>query len=105
MEKINLEEFYKKLEDDINKIIKTVVDYSSLDETFVRFEINKAYNYAREAHEGDFRKSGEPYIIHPVKSTEILLSLRPDIPTIQACLLHDVVEDTPRTLEEIEDEF
>jgi len=105
MEKIDLNKFYENLEKDINNIVKTVVDYSSLDETFVRFEINKAYIYAKDAHEGDFRKSGEPYIIHPVKSTEILLSLRPDIPTIQACLLHDVIEDTPRTAENIDNEF
>jgi len=105
MEKIDLNEFYENLEKDIDNIVKNVVNYSSLDETFVRFEINKAYIYAKDAHEWDFRKSGEPYIIHPVKSTEILLSLRPDIPTIQACLLHDVIEDTPRTADDIDAEF
>jgi (p)ppGpp synthase/HD superfamily hydrolase len=51
------------------------------------------------------RLSGDPYIIHPVEATEILLSLHPDIYTIQACLLHDVVEDTEITLEEIEENF
>jgi len=51
------------------------------------------------------RLSGHPYIIHPVEATLILLQLHPDIHTIQACLLHDVVEDTPRTLEEIEENF
>jgi len=51
------------------------------------------------------RLSGDPYIIHPVEATKILLSLHPDIYTIQACLLHDVVEDTPKTLKEIEENF
>jgi GTP pyrophosphokinase len=43
--------------------------------------------------------------MHPVEAVEILLSLKPDLATIQACLLHDVVEDTPRTLVEIEKAF
>lgn len=51
------------------------------------------------------RKSGDPYIIHPVLSAEILLELSPDITSIQACLLHDVIEDTDRTVEDIERVF
>jgi GTP pyrophosphokinase len=49
--------------------------------------------------------SGDYYIVHPVESTIILLDLKPDILTIQACLLHDVVEDTSRTIEEIKTTF
>ena len=51
------------------------------------------------------RLSGDPYIIHPIEATELLLSLKPDIHTLQACLLHDVIEDTPKTSEDIEEIF
>jgi (p)ppGpp synthase/HD superfamily hydrolase len=51
------------------------------------------------------RKSGDPYIIHPVEATIILLSLQPDIHSIQACLLHDVIEDTPLNKQDIFDSF
>ncbi|MBF0913695.1 bifunctional (p)ppGpp synthetase/guanosine-3',5'-bis(diphosphate) 3'-pyrophosphohydrolase [Candidatus Gracilibacteria bacterium] len=72
---------------------------------YIREEIFKAYEYARDAHEGQYRLSGEPYISHPVEATMILLELKPDIFTIQSCLLHDVIEDTPKTKEDIEKEF
>ncbi len=68
-------------------------------------EILKAYEYAKKAHDGQMRLSGDPYLIHPVEATEILLELTPDLDTIQACLLHDVIEDTPITAGEIEDSF
>jgi (p)ppGpp synthase/HD superfamily hydrolase len=67
--------------------------------------LDLAYSYAKAAHEGQTRYSGEPYIIHPVAAAEILMDLHPDLATLQACLLHDVTEDTPRTLEDIESEF
>lgn len=67
--------------------------------------INKAYNLAKEAHEGQFRDSGEPYILHPVSVAEILVNLGMDTESIVAALLHDVVEDTEVTLEEVEKEF
>ncbi len=67
--------------------------------------VDLAYNFAKDAHEGQKRYSGEPYIIHPVAAAEILLALNPDLVTIQACLMHDVTEDTDRTLEEIEGVF
>jgi len=67
--------------------------------------IEKAYNLAAKAHEGQVRKSGEPYIIHPLYVSIILADLEMDKETIAAGLLHDVVEDTLYTKEQIEEMF
>lgn len=67
--------------------------------------ILRAYEYAKEKHKDQKRKSGEPYIIHPVYVAYILASLGLDTKTICAALLHDVVEDTEATYEEIQEKF
>ena len=67
--------------------------------------IEKAYKVAKEAHKDQRRKSGEPYIIHPLSVAIILADLEMDKETIAAGLLHDVVEDTSMTREEIASEF
>ena len=67
--------------------------------------IRKAYRVASDAHKGQARKSGEPYIIHPLYVSIILADLELDKETIVAGLLHDVVEDTVMTDEEISEEF
>lgn len=67
--------------------------------------IEKAYNIAYEAHKEQVRKSGEPYIIHPLCVAIILADLEMDKETIASGLLHDVVEDTVMTTEEIAEEF
>lgn len=67
--------------------------------------IEKAYKLAKEAHKGQFRKSGEAYIIHPLWVAIILANLELDKETIVAGILHDVVEDTVMTDEEIRKEF
>jgi len=70
-----------------------------------RERVREAYRFAAEAHEGQTRKSGEPYICHPLAVAGILAELELDCSTIMAALLHDVVEDTPVTLEELEERF
>ncbi len=67
--------------------------------------VTRAFNFAREAHEGQFRMSGEPYYIHPYEVAMILADLGMDDVTISSALLHDVLEDTEVTHEEMEKEF
>ena len=67
--------------------------------------ISKAYDLAWEAHENQKRVSGEPYIIHPVNVSYILADMGMDSECICAALLHDVVEDTPVTLTELQERF
>lgn len=65
----------------------------------------EGYRYAFKAHDGVVRKTGEPYITHPVSVACVLAELHMDMPTILAALLHDVVEDTPITASDIKDIF
>lgn len=67
--------------------------------------VDSAYDYSARFHEGQRRRTGEPYITHPVAVAEVLSEFRLDPATLQAALLHDVVEDTESTLEEIRDLF
>lgn len=86
----------------IEQIIKKANRY--LLEKDVDF-IKKAYECANIAHREQYRKSGEPYILHPIQVAEILIDLEMDPNTIAAALLHDVVEDTDVSLEQIKAEF
>jgi len=65
----------------------------------------RAYEYACKAHEGQVRKSGAPYFAHPASVATIIADLRLDAASVCAGLLHDVVEDTPQTLTDIERQF
>ncbi|WP_066292994.1 RelA/SpoT family protein [Bacillus sp. FJAT-29937] len=67
--------------------------------------VEKAYEYARHAHREQYRKSGEPYIIHPIQVAGILADLEMDPSTVAAGFLHDVVEDTDVTLADIKAAF
>jgi RelA/SpoT family (p)ppGpp synthetase len=64
-----------------------------------------AHEFSAKAHEGQVRLSGEPYITHPIAVAKILAGLHLDAGSIKAALLHDVLEDTPHTLRDIEKEF
>ena len=70
-------------------------------------KINRAFEYAREVHEGQFRNSGEPYIVHPIAVAEIVASLGLDTDSICAAFLHDTIEDCPdkTSFDEIKSRF
>jgi guanosine-3',5'-bis(diphosphate) 3'-pyrophosphohydrolase len=67
--------------------------------------VRDAYEFGAQAHEGQKRLSGEPYIAHPVAVAQILADLHLDAPTIVAAILHDVIEDTPTAKDEIAERF
>ena len=72
---------------------------------FSNSDLERAFNAADKAHSGQLRKSGEPYITHPVAVAQILIELGMDLPTVMAALLHDTVEDTSYSIEHIKSEF
>ena len=72
---------------------------------FSNSDLERAFNAANKAHSGQLRKSGEPYITHPVAVAQILTELGMDLPTVMAALLHDTVEDTSYSIEHIKSEF
>ena len=90
------------MENDLQSIIDLVAGGVCKEEQDL---ITRAYEYAKKAHEGQKRKSGEPYFIHVVATAKILASLGMDATTIAAGLMHDVIEDTPVTAEDMEKEF
>ena len=67
--------------------------------------LDDIYQFAKKAHEGQIRASNEPYILHPINVALILLTFDVDLQTIEASLLHDVVEDTSVSLDTIKDKF
>ncbi len=100
------EEHIQKIDAQVEDIIcRTQAYMQAMEARDIESAIRLAYDFAKHAHKSDVRLSWEPYIAHPVAATKILLSLNPDISTIQACFLHDVIEDTPYTYEDIEEAF
>ena len=85
---------------EIEEKVKTYIDNEEQLEV-----IKKAYNFAKLKHDGQFRKSGEPYIIHPMNVALILTTIYADYETISAGFLHDVLEDCYCTSEEMEEMF
>jgi GTP diphosphokinase / guanosine-3',5'-bis(diphosphate) 3'-diphosphatase len=84
---------------DLCRMLETYLDKDQVQEVY------RAYLFGAEAHEGQHRLSGEPYIYHPVAAARILAELRLDHKSIIAAILHDVIEDTPTAKEQIESAF
>lgn len=84
-----------------NELLNKIKDNSSIDTVAV----NKAFKIAYKAHEGQYRASNEPYIIHPLKVAKIVADLNMDTATIITALLHDTIEDTSLTYNEIKNSF
>lgn len=87
---------------DIDSIISKVLEYNDAADTDL---IRRAYAFAYEAHKDQKRESGEPYIIHPLATADILADLEMDTASIAAALLHDVVEDQDYSNDDIKQEF
>ena len=85
----------------LESLLNKMKEYTNSDLSMVE----KAYNLAKQCHNGQYRDSGEEYITHPLNVAYILATMHLDIDTICAGLLHDVVEDTPCRIEDIEREF
>ena len=83
----------------LNQLIQTYLPEDQIK------RLRQAYLVARDAHEGQTRSSGEPYITHPVAVACILAEMKLDYETLMAALLHDVIEDTPATYQDMEQLF
>ena len=84
------------------EFLSTISEYN---ENYDMDLISRAYDVAEEMHRNQLRKSGEEYLIHPVAVAEILAQLGMDSETVAAGLLHDVIEDTSYTVEDMTREF
>ncbi len=89
-------------ENPIDKIIERVKGYNPEADADA---IRRAYEYAKTAHEGQKRLTGDPYIIHPIATANTLCDLEMDTSSVIAALLHDVVEDATHSVEDIEKDF
>ena len=86
---------------DVEKLLELIEDYNP-DEVE---KVKKAYLYAAYLHDGQYRESGEAYIIHPLNVAYILAEMHADSDTVCAGLLHDVLEDTKASKEDIQKEL
>ncbi len=86
----------------MNKILLEKASYLSSEE---QHHLRRAILFAKQAHDGQYRQTGEPYINHPFAVTEILLNYKADIVTLIVALLHDVVEDTSYSLKQVQSLF
>ena len=86
-----------------------VLDLRDLLNTYLEPEkvaiVLRAFEIGDKAHQGQTRKTGEPYILHPIAVARILANMRMDYSSVAAAILHDTIEDTPLTQEEIDSRF
>lgn len=97
-----MSEMTKKTDYTAQEVIALCLTY--MNSEHVKF-VNKAYEYAANAHKGQMRKSGEEYIIHPIQVAGILAEINMDPVTVATGFLHDVVEDTEYSYDDIKEEF
>ncbi len=101
----------RQIDEVVTEILENIIIHSRTsfsDDEIISFrtELDRAVDFTRRAHEGQYRKSGEPYIFHPLQvAREMSANHMVDLVSIMACLLHDVVEDTRISLEEIHENF
>lgn len=86
----------------LETLLETISDYQP---DFDKEIVERAYAYAKEMHDGQFRSSGEPYYTHPVEVAQILANMNMDVTTIVTAILHDTVEDTDATFQNLEEKF
>lgn len=86
----------------LEKLLKTLNSYNT---DFDPEIVQKAHDYAKKMHEGQFRSSGEPYYTHPIEVAQILADMKMDVTTIVTAILHDTVEDTDATLDDLKTLF
>jgi len=91
-----------KIQNTIEGLIKLIHSYNPKADAEM---LRKAYRYAEEAHRGQVRGTGDPYITHLIAVAIILAEMRLDMETLQASLLHDVIEDTPITFDDVSAQF
>lgn len=99
---LDADAFIAHADKEMQHIIEVWKSYTGSDDASL---ISRAYEFAKKAHAHQKRATGEPYIIHPVAAGKILLDLQLDDNTLAAALLHDTVEDTDTTLEDIRNNF
>lgn len=93
-----------EMEDRIASIVSRAQEYLGTDPAVER-EIRRAFEFARDAHSGQKRMTGEDYVFHSIAVADLLMEYHPDLPSIQTAFLHDVYEDTKTPLSEIERSF
>lgn len=98
----SIERITEKVPKTVDELVEKIREFNpTADLDFIR----RAYDFSEKAHSGQIRRSGEPYISHPLGVAGILADLRLDLPSIATGLLHDTVEDTSVTLTDIETNF
>jgi GTP pyrophosphokinase len=86
----------------INDLVAKVVEYNPAADVGT---LRRAYDFSAEVHRGQRRKSGEPYLVHPLEVAGLIADLRLDVPSVATGLLHDTVEDTLTTLNQVQTAF
>src|SRR5919201_6313735 len=92
----------EKHQDLLDELLAEIAEYAGTVDTDL---VTRAFRFAAKAHEGQQRRSGEPFIMHPIGVAKICAQLRLDEQTLAAALLHDVAEDTATELDDVRGEF